>query len=86
MTTEIDRIKILEGKVSHVVEHINKLTTDNEKLRQQVKESRTEKKELEEQTRKLTLMEEEVKKAETERESVKSRIEALINQIDQLGI
>jgi SMC interacting uncharacterized protein involved in chromosome segregation len=86
LTTEIDRIKILEGKISHVVEHINKLTTDNEKLRQQVKESRTEKKELEEQTRKLSIMEEEVKKAETERESVKSRIEALINQIDQLGI
>ncbi len=86
MTTEIDRIKILEGKISHVVEHINKLTADNEKLRQQLKEFRTEKKDFEEQARKVARLDEEMKKAEAERESVKERIEVIIGQIDKLGI
>ncbi len=86
MTTELDRIKILEGKISQVVEYVNKLGAENEKLRQQLKEFKTEKKELEEQGRKVARLDEELKKSESEREAVKARIEALIGQIDQLGI
>ena len=38
MTSELERIKILEGKIGQVVDHIHKLTTENEKLKQQLKE------------------------------------------------
>ncbi len=86
MTTELDRIKILEGKISQVVEYVNKLGAENEKLRQQLKEFKTEKKELEEQGKKVARLDEELKRSEGEREAVKTRIEALIGQIDQLGI
>jgi FtsZ-binding cell division protein ZapB len=86
LTTELDRIKILEGKISQVVEYVNKLGAENEKLRQQLKEFKTEKKELEEQGKKVARLDEELKKSEGERETVKARIEALIGQIDQLGI
>ncbi len=86
MTTELDRIKILEGKISQVVEYVNKLGAENEKLRQQLKEFKTEKKDLEEQGKKVVRLDEELKKSEIEREAVKARIEALIGQIDQLGI
>lgn len=86
MTTELDRIKILEGKISQVVEYVNKLGAENEKLRQQLKEFKTEKKDLEEQGRKVARLDDELKKSESEREAVKARIEALIGQIDQLGI
>lgn len=86
MTTELDRIKILEGKISQVVEYVSKLGAENEKLRQQLKELKTEKKEFEDQGKKLARLDEDLKKSEGERESVKARIEALIGQIDQLGI
>jgi len=86
LTTELDRIKILEGKISQVVEYVNKLGAENEKLRQQLKEFKTEKKELEEQGKKVARLDEELKRSEGEREAVKTRIEALIGQIDQLGI
>ena len=86
MTTEIDRIKILEGKISQVVEYINKLSAENDKLRQQLKELKTDKKEFEEQGRKVVRLDEDLKRCEGEREVIKGRIEAIISQIDQLGI
>ena len=86
MTTELERIKILEGKIGQVVDHVHKLSTENEKLKQQIKEFRTEKKEFEESTRKLTRMDEEMKKFEGERDIIKEKIEAIIGQIDQLGL
>lgn len=86
MTTELERIKILEGKISQVVEYINTLSTENEKLKQQVKELRTDKTKVDEQAKKLVKLDEEIKKYEDEREIIKGKIEAIINQIDQLGI
>jgi len=86
LTTEIDRIKILEGKISQVVEYINKLSAENDKLRQQLKELKTDKKEFEEQGRKVVRLDEDLKRCEGEREVIKGRIEAIISQIDQLGI
>jgi len=86
LTTELDRIKILEGKISQVVEYVNKLGAENEKLRLQLKEFKTEKKELEEQGKKVARLDEELKRSEGERDAVKARIEALIGQIDKLGI
>jgi regulator of replication initiation timing len=70
LTTELERIKILEGKISQVVDYIHKLTAENDKLKSQLKER----------------LDEDVKKYEGEREVVKGKIEAIINQIDQLGL
>ena len=86
MTSELDRIKILEGKISQVVDYIHKLTAENEKLKQQLKELRNEKKVFEEQTKKSARLDEEIKKYESEREVIKGKIEAIISQIDQVGL
>jgi predicted RNase H-like nuclease (RuvC/YqgF family) len=86
LTTELERIKILEGKIGLVVDHIHKLTTENEKLWQQLKESRAEKKESDENARKIARLDEEMKKVEGEREVLKGKIEAIIGQIDKLGL
>jgi len=86
LTSELERIKILEGKIGQVVDHIHKLTAENEKLRQQLKESKTEKKEREDGARKLAKMDEDMKRYEGEREVLKGKIEAIIGQIDKLGL
>ena len=86
MTTELERIKILEGKIGQVVDYVHKLSAENDKLKQQLKELRTEKKDFDEQNRRIAKLDEDVKKFEGERELVKGKIEAIINQIDQLGI
>ncbi len=86
MTTELERIKILEGKISQVVDYIHKLTAENDKLKSQLKELRAEKKDFEDQNRKIARLDEDVKKYESERDAVKGKIEAIINQIDQLGL
>ena len=86
MTSELERIKILEGKIAQVVDYVHKLSGENEKLKQQIKELRTEKKDFEEQGRRITKLDEEVKRYESEREAVKVKIEAIIGQIDQLGL
>ncbi len=86
MTSELERIKILEGKISQVVEYVNKLLQENERLKQQVKELKTEKKNFEEQARKAGKFGEDLKKYEKEREIIKEKVETIIGQIDQLGI
>jgi predicted RNase H-like nuclease (RuvC/YqgF family) len=86
LTTELERIKILEGKIGQVVDYVHKLSAENDKLKQQIKEFRTEKKDFDEQNRKIAKLDEEVKKYEGERDIVKGKIEAIINQIDQLGL
>lgn len=86
MTTELDRMKILEGKISHVLEYINRLTGENEKLKTQVKELRVEKKDMEETAKRAGKLDEDLKRYDNERELVRSRIEAIIGQIDKLGL
>ncbi len=53
MTSELERIKILEGKVSQIVDYINKLISENGQLKSQIKDLRAAKKELEEQAKKF---------------------------------
>ena len=86
MTSELERIKILEGKISQVVEYVNKLLQENEKLKQQVRELKTEKKNFEEQARKAGKFGEDLQRYEKERGVVKEKIETIFEQIDQLGI
>ena len=83
---ELERIKILEGKIAQVIEYVNKLTAENDKLKQQVKELKSGIKEHEEQVRRAAKFEEELKRYEGERDTIKSKIEAIIGQIDKLGL
>ena len=86
MTSELERIKILEGKVSQVVAYINKLLGENAKLKQQIKEMKAEKKDFEDQSKRIEKLDEDVKKFAGERKLLKDKIEAIIGQIDQVGI
>jgi chromosome segregation ATPase len=86
LTTELERIKILESKISHVIEFINKLMGENEKLKQQLKELKAEKKNFEDQAQKIGKLDEDLKTYQKEREAIKGKIEAIISQIDRIGI
>lgn len=86
MTSELERIKILEGKISQVIDFIKKMTAENDRLKDQVKELRSDRKELEEAARKSGRLEETIKKYEEERDAIKGKIEAIIKEIDQLGL
>ena len=86
MTSELERIKILEGKISQVVDYLNKLTAENEKYKQQIKELKASNKALTETQKRADRLDESLKKYENEREVIKEKIETLINQIDQLGL
>jgi chromosome segregation ATPase len=86
MNNELERLKVLEGKIAHVVELIGKFNAENDKLKQQVKDLRAEKKDLEDAGRRAAKLDEDVKRYENERESIKGRIEVLIAQIDKLGL
>jgi len=86
MTTEIERLKVLEGKIVHVLEVVGRLTAENEKLKQQVKDLRGEKKDMEEIAKRAAKLDEDLKRYENERETLKGRIETIITQIDKLGL
>jgi len=86
MTTDLDRIKILEEKIAGVIDHVHKLSAENDKLRQLVKDLKAEKKDTEDLGRKIVKLDEEVKRYENERDAVKGKIEAIISQIDKLGV
>jgi FtsZ-binding cell division protein ZapB len=83
---ELERIKILEGKIAQVIEYINKLTTENDKFKQQVKELKSGIKDQEEQAKRAAKCEEDLKRFDSERNIIKNKIEAIIGQIDKLGI
>ncbi len=86
MTSELERIKILEGKISQVVEYINRINSENQKLKDQVRDLSAEKKELATVARRAGKLDEDLKSYEKEREAIKSKIETIIGQIDQLEI
>jgi len=86
LTTELERIKILETKVSLVLDYVQKLTAENDKLKQLIKELKGEKKECEDQLKKFGKMDDDIRRYEGEREVLRGKIEALISQIDQLGL
>ncbi|MEA3420114.1 MAG: hypothetical protein U9Q97_00370 [Acidobacteriota bacterium] len=86
MTSELERIKILESKISQVVDYINNIVAENTKLKQQLKELRLEKKDLSEQAKKIEKLNMSVTQYEKEREAVKEKIETIINQISKIGI
>ena len=86
MTSELERIKILESKVTQVVDYINKLLKENETLKQQVKELKTQKKDFEDQVKRTEKLDEELKRYAQDRKIMKEKIETILAQIDQVGI
>ncbi|GAH42140.1 unnamed protein product [marine sediment metagenome] len=86
MTSELERIKILESKVTQVVDYINKLIKENEKLKQQIKELKTEKKDFEDQVKRTEKLDEDLKRYAQDRKIMKEKIETILDQIDQVGI
>ena len=82
----MERLKILEGKISQVVDYINKLVGENERLKQQMKELKAEKKTFEEQAKKADKIDQDLQKYEEERAAIKGRIELIVNKIDELEI
>jgi len=86
LTSEFERIKILEGKISHIVEYIHKLTIENEKLKKQMKELKADNKRYQEQVGKTDKLDESLKRYQEERGIIKDKIDAIIGQIDHLGI
>ncbi len=86
MTSELERIKILESKVTQVVDYINKLLKENEKLKQQIKELKTEKKDFEDQVKRTEKLDEDLKRYTQDRKVMKEKIETILDQIDQVGI
>jgi hypothetical protein len=86
LTSELERLKILEGKISQVVDYINKLVNENERLKQQLKEVKVEKKDFEEQAKKAEKIDRSLQKYEEERAAMKGKIELIINKIDELEI
>ena len=86
MTTELDRLKVLEAKIGHVAEYIAKLAAEKDKLKAQIKELRTERKDLDELAKRAARLDEDMKRYENERETLKGRIDAIIAQIDKLGL
>ena len=86
MTSELERIKILEGKITQVVDYINKLIIENEKLKQQNRELKVEKKTFVEQAKKAGRLDEDLQIIKEEREAIKGKIDTIIKQIDQLEL
>jgi FtsZ-binding cell division protein ZapB len=86
LTSELERIKILESKVTQVVDYINRLLKENEKLKQQIKELKAEKKDFEGQVKRTEKLDEDLKKYAQDRKVMKEKIETILGQIDQVGI
>ncbi|HZX09427.1 MAG TPA: cell division protein ZapB [Acidobacteriota bacterium] len=86
MTSELERIKILEGKIGKIVDYINELSVENEKLRRELEEIKKERKDLTLKAKEAGKLSENLKDFQTEREEIKKRIESIIEQIDKIGI
>jgi FtsZ-binding cell division protein ZapB len=86
LTSELERLKILEGKISQVVDYINKLVSENDRLKQQLKELKAEKKDFDEQAKRAEKMDQNLQKYEEERVAMKGKIELIISKIDELEI
>ncbi len=69
-----------------MVDYINKLLSENERLKQQVKELKVEKKNYEDQAKKVEKVDQDLKRYQEEREVIKGKIETIITKIDELSI
>lgn len=86
MTSELERIKILEEKISQVVDYINKLINENTKLKQQLKELKSTKKDFEDEAKRAEKLHADLERYEGERGVIKEKIDSVISLIDKLEI
>jgi len=86
LTSELERIKILEGKVVKLVEYLNKVIAENSVLKQKIRDLQAVKKDYEAQSTKFSQLDAQLKELEQEREEIRAKVDALIAQIDELGI
>jgi chromosome segregation ATPase len=86
LTSELERIKILEGKISQIVEYINKLLSENKRLKKNLKELKEEKNNYVEQAKKAGQLDKSLNIFKKEREAIKEKIETIINQIDLIEL
>lgn len=86
MTSELERIKILEGKIGKIVDYINELSAENEKLKQELDKMKKENSSLSLKAKEAGKLGESLKGFQEEREELKNRVESIIEQIDKIGI
>ena len=82
MTSE----EIVSEILNKVVEYINKINSEYVQLKKQVQDLKAEKKALGDEARRAGKLDENLKSFEKEREVIKTKIESIIGQIDQLEI
>ena len=81
----IDKIKVLEDRVTEVMEYIKKLQTERIGLEKSLQEKDTMIKDLEQQVASYKKVEDEFSRMKDERGEVRSRIEKILDSLKGVG-
>ncbi len=81
----IDKIKVLEDRVTQVMEYIKKLQTERIELEKQLQDKDTMIKDLEQQVASYKKVEDEFSRMKDERGEVRSRIEKILDSLKGVG-
>lgn len=81
----IDKIKVLEDRVTQVMEYIKKLQTDKIELEKGLQEKETMINDLEQQVASYKKVEDEFGRMKDERGEVRSRIEKILDSLKGVG-
>ncbi len=81
----IDKIKVLEDRVTQVMEYIKKLQTEKIELEKNLQEKQTMINNLEQQVSSYQKVEDEVSRMKDERGEVRSRIEKILDSLKGVG-
>lgn len=81
----IDKIKVLEDRVTQVMEYIKKLQTERIGLEKSLQEKDTMIKDLEQQIASYKKVEDEFSRMKDERGEVRSRIEKILDSLKGVG-
>ena len=81
----IDKIKVLEDRVTQVMEYIRKLQTEKVDLEKGLQEKETMIKDLEQQVASYNKVEDEFSRMKDERGEVRTRIEKILDSLKGVG-
>ena len=81
----IDKIKVLEDRVTQVMEYIKKLQTERVDLEKGLQEKETMIKDLEQQVASYNKVEDEFSRMKDERGEVRTRIEKILDSLKGVG-
>jgi len=81
----IDKIKVLEDRVTQVMEYIKKLQTEKVDLEKGLQEKETMIKDLEQQVASYNKVEDEFSRMKDERGEVRTRIEKILDSLKGVG-